>query len=91
MTSGKEKVMQIQQQAKKGHGSDTATDTGKGMMNHSIRLSRVNHPRGTLVAMVLLATVFLLFGVFAHALHPELAAQAPAATSDVMLFLANLR
>ncbi len=83
--------MQIRQQVKKGHGSNPATDTGKGTMNHSIRLSRVNHPRGTLVAMVLLAAVFLLFGVFAHALHPELAAQTPAATSDVMFLLANLR
>ncbi len=83
--------MQIEQQVKKGHGSDPATNTGKGTMNHSIGLSRVNHPRGTLVAMVLLAAVFLLFGVFAHALHPELAAQTPAATSDVMLLLATLR
>ncbi len=82
--------MQIERQVKKGHGSNPATNTGKGTMNHSIRLSRVNHPRGTLVAMVLLAAVFLLFGVFANALHPELAAQAPAATSDVMLLLANL-
>ncbi len=83
--------MQIEQQVKKGHGSDPATNTGKGTMNHSIRLSRVNHPRGTLVAMVLLAAVFLLFVFLAHALHPELAAQTPAATSDVMLLLANLR
>ena len=82
--------MQIEQQVKKGHGSDPATNTGKGTMNHSIRLSRVNHPRGTLVAVVLLTAVFLLFGVFANALHPELATQAPETTSDATLFLTDL-
>ncbi len=73
-----------------GSGKQPAKDTGNGMMNHSIRLSRLNHPRGTLVAMALLAAVFLLFGVFAHALHPELATQAPGATSDAISFLTSL-
>ena len=59
-------------------------------MNHSIRLSRLNHPRGTLVAMVLLTAVFLLFGVFANALHPELVTQVPAEMSDIMSFLTSL-
>ncbi len=77
-------------QIKEGRGSKPAANTGKGTMNYSIRLSRLNHPRGTLVAMALLTAVFLLFGVFAHALHPELAMQAPAATSDAMSFLTRL-
>jgi len=75
------------QRIKEGRGSDPTTDTGKGTMNYSIRLSRLNHPRGTFVAMALLTAVFLLFGVFAHAFHPELAMQTPAATSDAMSLL----
>ncbi len=82
------KDVQGEQTAKRS--GQPATDTGKVTMNHSIRLSRLNHPRGTLVAMALLAAVFLLFGVFAHALHPELATQAPAATSDTISFLMSL-
>ena len=69
----------------KERGSEPATDTGKATMNYGIRLSRLNHPRGTLAAMVLLAAVFLLFGAFAHALHPELTAQAPTATEAMSL------
>ncbi len=67
--------------------SDPATDTGKGIMNNGIRLSRLNQPRGTLVAMVLLAVVFLLFGVFANALHPELAVSVPESTAGSFAFL----
>jgi len=47
--------------------------------NHSFRLSRLTHPRATLVAIILLAVVFGLFGAVANALHPELSAVAPAA------------
>lgn len=36
---------------------------------NEIRISRLSHPRATLVAMVLLATVFLLFGMFANAIE----------------------
>ena len=32
-----------------------------------MRLSRLSHPRATLVAMILLAVVFLLFGLLASA------------------------
>ena len=32
-----------------------------------MRLSRLSHPRASLMAMVLLAVVFLLFGLFASA------------------------
>ncbi len=74
----------------KGRGGEPATTVEKGMMNNSMRLSRLNHPRGTLVAMVLLAAVFLLFGAFAHALLPELTAGAPEATGEAVLFLRNL-
>ena len=36
-----------------------------------MRMSRLSHPRATLVAMVLLAAVFLLFGLFASAAEPS--------------------
>ena len=72
----------------KGRGSEPAKVTGN-MMNNGIRLSRLNHPRGTLAAMVLLAAVFLLFGAFAHALHPELSMAAPEATTNALAFLRN--
>jgi hypothetical protein len=32
-----------------------------------MRMSRLSHPRASLVAMILLAVVFLLFGMFASA------------------------
>ena len=34
------------------------------------RMSRLSHPRATAFAMILLAVVFLLFGVFASAIEP---------------------
>lgn len=34
-----------------------------------MRMSRLSHPRATLVAMILLAVVFLLFGMFAGAME----------------------
>jgi hypothetical protein len=42
-----------------------------------IRLSRLTHPRASLIAIVLLAVVFGLFGVVASAAHPELSHAAP--------------
>lgn len=77
-------------QIKTGKGSQTAAETGKGIMNYSIRLSRLSHPRATMLAMILLAAVFLLFGLFANALHPELAMQAPEKSIDVLAILRNL-
>ena len=47
------------------------THTDYGPTVNEIRLSRLSHPRATLMAMVLLATVFLLFGVFASAIEPS--------------------
>jgi len=38
-----------------------------------MRMSRLSHPRATLVAMILLAVVFLLFGMFASAVEPHYA------------------
>jgi hypothetical protein len=35
-----------------------------------MRLSRLSHPRASLFAMILLAVVFLLFGLFASAMEP---------------------
>lgn len=57
----------------------------RGPMIREIRLSRLTHPRATLVAMALLAVVFILFGVFANALptHPV----APPNTFDGAVFL----
>jgi hypothetical protein len=35
-----------------------------------MRMSRLSHPRASLFAMILLAVVFLLFGLFASAVEP---------------------
>jgi hypothetical protein len=40
---------------------------GNGAMNHSIRLSRISHPRATIWALALVAAVFLAFGAWADA------------------------
>lgn len=47
-----------------------STSIGYGPLIGDMRLSRLSHPRATLVAMVLLAVVFLLFGMFANAVEP---------------------
>jgi hypothetical protein len=39
-----------------------------------MRMSRLGHPRATMVAAILLAVVFLLFGMFASAIEPGHAA-----------------
>lgn len=44
-----------------------STTIGYGPTIGDMRLSRLSHPRATLMAMVLLAVVFLLFGMFASA------------------------
>ena len=51
-------------------------------MYHSIRLSRLTHPRASLFAMVLLVLVFGVFGAVANAMHPELSVQGPAAAPN---------
>ena len=40
-------------------------------MISEIRMSRLSHPRASLFAMLLLAGVFLLFGLIASALEPS--------------------
>ena len=46
---------------------NTKTNLRYGPTIGEMRLSRLSHPRATLVAMILLAIVFLLFGLFANA------------------------
>ena len=36
-----------------------------------MRMSRLSHPRATVLAMILLAVVFLMFGMFATAVEPS--------------------
>ena len=40
-------------------------------MTNNIRMSRISHPRATLWAMLLLAVVFLGFGMWAEACLPD--------------------
>lgn len=46
-------------------------------MNEAFRLSRIKAPRGTLTALILLALVFIVFGVVVSTAAPEHAAVAP--------------
>ena len=39
-------------------------------MNHSIRLSRISHPRATAATLALVAVVFLAFGIWAEICAP---------------------
>ena len=61
-----------------------------------MRMSRLGHPRATLMAMILLAVVFLMFGIFASAVEPSHAAApntidgAVAIIGDWVLDCANL-
>ena len=50
-----------------------STPTHSGPTIGDMRLSRLSHPRGTVMAMVLVAAVFLLFGMFASAMEPAYA------------------
>ena len=49
------------------------TELHLGPTADEMRLSRVSHPRATLMAIILLAAVFLLFGMFASAAQPDYA------------------
>ena len=49
------------------------TEMSLGPTADEMRLSRLSHPRATLMAMALLAVVFLLFGMFASAAEPDYA------------------
>ena len=59
-------------------------------MIHSIRLSRLTHPRATLIAIVLLAVVLGLFGIVASALLPELSTTTPVAMPPVVQYAAGI-
>ena len=59
-------------------------------MKDSFRLSRIRQPRATLAAMLLLAAVFIAFGVFADQALPSEGAAAPAG-ADVELSSAWLQ
>ena len=41
-------------------------------MHNNIRLSRISHPRATLMGFALLIAVFLVFGLWAQVSYPEL-------------------
>jgi hypothetical protein len=58
-------------------------------MNESFRLSRIRAPRSSLTAMVLLAAVFIAFGLLMSALAPEQAAAAPRYFDSSALTFAN--
>ena len=53
---------------------DEKVTTDRKPMFSEIRMSRLAQPRATVVAMILLAVVFLLFGVFASAVEPTYSA-----------------
>ena len=59
-------------------------------MIHSIRLSRLTHPRATLIAIVLLAVVLGLFGIVASALLPELSTTTPVSMPLVVQYAAGI-
>jgi hypothetical protein len=58
-------------------------------MNEAFRLSRIRAPRGTLAAMILLAVVFLSFGLALSAAEPAHAAATPASLPLSILTVAN--
>ena len=46
-------------------------------MNEAFRLSRIRAPRGTITAIVLVAVVFVIFGLVVSSASPEHASAAP--------------
>ena len=58
-------------------------------MNEAFRLSRLRAPRGTLTAMVLLAVVFLSFGLALSAAETAHTAALPASMPLSILTVAN--
>lgn len=54
-----------------------------------LRMTRLSHPRANLLAMILLAVVFLIFGLIAStALEPSYT-PAPSSTEGTMLLIGN--
>lgn len=66
---------------------DQHISNGKSPLITDMRLSRLSHPRATLVAMILLAVVFLLFGVFAQAMYPAPEMPAPNTVDGAFMLL----
>lgn len=63
---------------------------GTNTMDESFRLSRLKAPRGTALAIVLLALVFLLFGFTVNAVASDrLAAQPPTPLDGTLAQLAE--
>ena len=56
---------------------------------NDMRLSRLSHPRATLVAMILLAVVFLTFGVFAQAMQPGVEMPAPNTVEGALMLVSD--
>ncbi len=53
-----------------------------------IRMSRLRHPRASILAMVLLAVVFLAFGLIASALEPGYS-PAPSTAEGLAMIIGN--
>jgi len=51
-----------------------------------IRMSRLSHPRATLFAMLLLAAVFLLFGIVVSGLVPDYSPAPSTIEGSAMIF-----
>lgn len=66
-----------------------ATPGSFGPTIDEMRLSRLSHPRATLLAMILLATVFLLFGMFASAAVDHAYMPAPATFDGALVLIGN--
>jgi hypothetical protein len=58
-------------------------------MNQAFRLSRIKAPRGTIAAIVLLAVVFIAFGLVISSASPEHAAMTPRYFDNTALTFAN--
>lgn len=54
----------------KTHTQDYSEPDPDRLIISEIRMSRLSHPRASLFAMLLLAAVFLLFGLIASAFEP---------------------
>jgi hypothetical protein len=58
-------------------------------MNDAFRLSRIRSPRGSLATMLLLAMVFIAFGLAVMGLGPDQTAAAPRYFDGTALTFAN--
>ena len=67
--------------------SDQQFNNGKSPLINDMRLSRLSHPRATLVAIILLAVVFLLFGVVAQTMNPAVEIPAPNTVDGAFMLL----